>query len=96
MGKRVAKPIERLLKIKTIDPNFVFHGADKKAYDDFIEKQSRETLLTELKKREQEAPKPKRARKVKQIVPKEIVETGAVESFDSIKISEETLSIESS
>ena len=48
MGARVAKPIESLLKIKSIDPNYVFVGADKKAYEEFIEKQKQETLLAEL------------------------------------------------
>lgn len=83
MGARVAKPIESLLKIKSIDPNYVFVGADKKAYDEFIEKQKQETLLAELQ--EKEAKKAERkakrtAKKVKQIIPEEIVETGEIQA----------------
>lgn len=82
MGQRVAKPIERLLKIKTIDPNYNFVGADKRAYEAFIEAQKRETLLAELK--EKEAKKAARkTKKVKQTIPKEIVETGSIEAEDA-------------
>lgn len=78
MGQRVAKPIERLLKIKTIDPNYNFIGADKIAYENFIEAQKQETLLAELK--EKEARKAARkAKKIKQTIPEEIVETGSIE-----------------
>lgn len=82
MGNRVAKPIERLLKIKSIDPNFKFVGADLRAYNEFLEKQQQETLLEELKEKEakKEARKAKRAaKKVKQVIPEEIVETGEME-----------------
>ena len=83
MGARVAKPIERLLKIKSIDPNFTFVGADKKAYEEFIERQKQETLLSELKEKEEKKAerKAKRAaRKVKQVIPEDIVETGETQA----------------
>lgn len=87
MGARVAKPIERLLKIKSIDPNFIFVGADKKAYDEFIEKQEQETLLAELKEKEAqkaERKAKKAAKKVKQVIPEEIVETGEIQAEDAM------------
>ena len=52
MGNRIAKPIEALLKIKSIDPNFKFVGADLAAYNEFLGKQKQDTLLAELKEKE--------------------------------------------
>lgn len=91
MGNRVAKPIERLLKIKSIDPNFKFVGADLKAYNDFLKKQQEETLLAELQEKEakQAERKAKKTKKVKQVIPEEIIETGKVEFETEPEFAEE-------
>lgn len=85
MGNRVARPLERLLKIKSIDPNHKFVGADAEVYEAFIEKQKQETLLAEIEAKEakREARK-KKSKKVKQVIPEEIVETGKFETEEYI------------
>lgn len=37
MSKREAYPIETLLKLKEIDPNHEFEGADLEAWNEFVE-----------------------------------------------------------
>ena len=70
-----AKPIETLLKLKQIKPDLEFRGADKRVYEEFVERQAEASLMATLK---EEKPK-KRTKKVKQTIPAEMVETGAIE-----------------
>ena len=84
MGNRVARSLERLLKIKSVDPNHKFVGADAEAYEAFIEKQKQETLLAEIEAKEAKKASRKKNKKVKQIIPEEIVETGESEPEEYI------------
>lgn len=83
---RIAKPIETLLKMKQIKPDIEFSGADAIAYQEFIDEQAEENLISTLKASEEEE-KPKKTRKksskkVKQTIDPEIVETGEVEPIN--------------
>ena len=96
MGNRVAKPIERLLKIKAIDPNFKFVGADAKAYNEFMKKQEEEKFLEELRKKEakkieRQAKRSKKVKKVKQVIPEDIVETGKVEFEEAEPVEQQAI-----
>lgn len=82
MGNRIAKPIERLLKIKAIDPNYKFVGADARVYQAWLERQQQETLLAELKAKEEKRSKNK---KVKQTIPEEIVEIGETPEAEPVE-----------
>lgn len=70
-----AKPIETLLKLKQIKPDLEFRGADKRVYEEFVERQAEASLMATLK---EEKPK-KKVKKVKQTIPMEMVETGETE-----------------
>ena len=78
---RKAKPIETLLKLKQIKPDLVFEGADALAYQEFLEAQAEENLISTIKEAKAEPKKKttkRRTRKVKQTIDPEIVETGEV------------------
>lgn len=62
MSKRKAYPIELLLKLKTINPDYPFEGEDKRVYEQFLEEQAENSLLDAL----DEKPK-KKLKKVKQV-----------------------------
>lgn len=70
-----AKPIETLLKLKQIKPDLEFRGADKRVYEEFLERQAEASLLATIK----EEKKTKRTKKVKQTIPVEAVEMGESE-----------------
>ena len=86
---RIAKPIETLLKMKQIKPDIEFTGADAVAYNEFLDAQAEENLISTLKASE-EAEKPakktkkKTTKKVKQTIDPEIVETGEVKPNETI------------
>lgn len=82
MGNRIAKPIERLLKIKSIDPNYKFVGADARVYSAWLEKQEQDTLLAELRAKEEKRSKNK---KVKQVIPEDLPEIGAIPEEDIVE-----------
>lgn len=84
---RKAKPIETLLKLKQIKPDLVFEGADALAYQEFIEAQAEENLIStirEVKKETKKTTKRKTTKKVKQTIDPEIVETGEVAPDETI------------
>lgn len=83
---RKAKPIETLLKLKQIKPDLVFEGADALAYQEFIEAQAEENLISTIKevKKEKKTTKRKTTKKVKQTIDPEIVETGEVAPDETI------------
>lgn len=91
---RIAKPIETLLKMKQIKPDIEFTGADRVAYEAFIDAEAEENLISAIKEAEVEEVKPvkktrkKSSKKVKQTINPEIVETGEVEPIN------ETIDIE--
>lgn len=70
-----AKPIETLLKLKQIKPDLEFRGADKRVYEEFVERQAEASLMATI---QEDKPK-KKTKKVKQTIPMEMVETGESE-----------------
>lgn len=92
MSKRKAYPIEILLKMKQLKPDIKFEGADKRKWEDFIEKEAESSLFEELdnmksepEKKEIEKPKKNKRMKVKQVF-----ESTNTESFD-IKVDDEKI-----
>lgn len=87
---RIAKPIETLLKMKQIKPDIEFTGADAIAYNEFLDAEAEENLLSTLKETEKEqkpakkTSKKKTTKKVKQTIDPEIVETGEIEPDEAI------------
>ena len=60
MSKRKAYPIELLLKIKQVNPNYQFAGEDLRVYEEFLEKEAELSLMNTLEE------KPKKVKKAKQ------------------------------
>lgn len=83
---RKAKPIETLLKLKQIKPDLVFEGADALAYQEFIEAQAEENLISTIRqtKKEKKTTRRKTTKKVKQTIDPEIVETGEVNPNETV------------
>ena len=72
-----AKPIETLLKLKQIKPDLEFRGADKRIYEEFVERQAEASLMATLK--ESKGTSKKKNKKVKQTIPTDMVVTGETE-----------------
>lgn len=76
---RIAKPIEILLKLKQIKPDIEFTGADAEVYQNFIEEQAEENLISAIQTASPKTKK-KSVKKIKQTIDPETVETGELEA----------------
>ena len=91
MSKRKAYPIEILLKMKQLKPDIKFEGADKRKWEDFIEKEAESSLFNELDNMKSEPEKPvEKSKKNKRSKVKQVFESTNTESFD-IRVEDEKI-----
>ncbi len=79
MGRNTSYSLDFMLKIKKINPNFEFTGADKKRWEEFLESQKEDSLIETIENMEP-SEKPKRKKKSKKV--NQVVERKNTESMD--------------
>ena len=79
MGRNTPYSLDFMLKIKKINPNFEFTGADKKSWEEFLESQKEDSLIDTIENMEP-VEKPKRKKKSKKV--NQVIERKNTESMD--------------
>lgn len=77
MSRNREYSLDFMLKIKQVNPNFQFTGKNKEIYEEFLERQKEESLMSILN---EEPEKPKKAKRVKKT--KQVIERKNTESLD--------------